>query len=77
MINRVVSQFTNIDSLQLLLFDKLSENTHTSTTTTEVAITKKIMYLVREFLYYPKIPYTKKTRKNVRSSLNKKSRKQI
>jgi hypothetical protein len=70
MVQRVVTLFP-ID--KELLSSKLSENNH-STVVNEVAITKKMMYLVREFLYYPKLPHTNKTVKIGVSSYRKSRR---
>jgi hypothetical protein len=42
----------------------LTENNHVASEN-EVAITKKIMYLVREFFYYPKIPNASNTKKKL------------
>jgi hypothetical protein len=71
MIQRIASSL--FSKVEELLIKQLPENNR-STTGNEVAITKKIMYLVREFLYYPKFPRTNKTVRRC-PPLNKKSRK--
>jgi hypothetical protein len=59
MIRRVVSFCPEIERS---VNDHLLENHHVASEN-EVAITKKIMYLVREFFYYPKIPNASNTKK--------------
>ena len=59
MIKRTATQF---DSLTNLLMKSLGENNYVSSVN-EGAVTKKIMYYVREFLYYPKLPRTNKTKR--------------
>lgn len=61
MIKRVCAKFGS--ELMELLTKTLSENNYVSSAN-EGAVTKKIMYYVREFLYYPKIPRTNKTKRN-------------
>ena len=60
MIRRVVAKFGS--ELQESLTNCISNNTNNHSGN-EVAITKKIMYYIREFLYYPKIPRTNKTKR--------------
>jgi hypothetical protein len=60
MIKRVCAKFGS-ESMELLT-KTLSENNYVSSAN-EGAVTKKIMYYVREFLYYPKIPRTNKTKR--------------
>jgi hypothetical protein len=60
MVKRVVAKFGS--GLMNLLMKNVSENNYVSSVN-EGAITKKIMYYVREFLYYPKIPRTNKTKR--------------
>ena len=63
MIQRIMgSSFPEKEMLKKCLDSSLPENNHTSGLD-EIAITKKIMYHVREFLYYPKIPRTNKTKR--------------
>ena len=59
MVKRVSTKF---DSLTNLLMKSLGENNYVSTVN-EGAVTKKMMYYVREFLYYPKLPRTNKTKR--------------
>jgi len=59
MVKRVSTQFS---SLTNLLMKSLGENNYVSSAN-EGAVTKKIMYYVREFLYYPKLPRTNKTKR--------------
>ena len=59
MIKRTATQF---DSLTNFLMKTLNENNYVSPAN-EGAVTKKIMYYVREFLYYPKLPRTNKTKR--------------
>ena len=73
-IQRTVSLFSS-DELKDLLNNRLSENNRLSAVN-EVAVTKKIMYLVREFLYYPKYPHTNKTVRRLPQLPNRKSRRQ-
>ena len=76
MIQRTVSLFST-EELKDLLNSRLTENNR-PTTANEVSITKKIMYLVREFLYSPKYPHTNKTLRRLPQEphMNKKSRRQ-
>ena len=61
MVKRVSAKFGS-ELLQSLM-KSLGENNYVSSVN-EGAVTKKIMYYVREFLYYPKIPRTNKTKRN-------------
>jgi hypothetical protein len=60
MVKRVTAKF----GAELIepLMKSVSENNYVSSVN-EGAVTKKIMYYVREFLYYPKIPRTNKTKR--------------
>lgn len=60
MVKRVSAKFGSelIEPLMKLV----AENNYVSSAN-EGAVTKKIMYYVREFLYYPKIPRTNKTKR--------------
>ena len=71
------SPFKYYSDIETRLLETMSENVHkgTSQLDAEIAITKRIMYLVREYLYYPKLPATHKTRRNLGSSANNYSRK--
>ncbi len=77
-IRRVLSIFTSNNQLQKLLTDSLEENRNISLVN-EGAITKKIMYYVREFLYYPRYPHTHKTKRsyNKRAGTKKNTTKTI
>jgi len=59
MIKRVGAKF---DSLTNRLMKSLGENNYVSSVN-EGAVTKKMMFHVREFLYYPKLPRTNKTKR--------------
>jgi len=59
MVKRVGAKF---DSLTNLLMKLLGENNYVSSVN-EGAVTKKMMFHVREFLYYPKLPRTNKTKR--------------
>ncbi len=74
MIQRVVGLYHDNQVLKDMLIQKLGENSMRAEVN-EVAVTKKIMYLVREFLYYPKFPRVNKTRRHGRVA-NKKSKRQ-
>lgn len=74
MVQRVLSIFP-MESLRDLLNREMKENNRTSVGS-EVAITKKIMYLVREFLSYPRVPHTNKTVRH-KQHTNRKSRRKI
>jgi hypothetical protein len=60
MVKRVTEKF----GAELIepLMKSVAENNYVSSVN-EGAVTKKIMYYVREFLYYPKIPRTNKTKR--------------
>ena len=60
MVKRVCAKFGS-ELLQSLM-KSLGENNYVSSVN-EGAITKKIMYYVREFLYYPKLQRTNKTKR--------------
>ncbi len=74
MVQRVLSAFP-LESLRDTLNREMKENNRTSVGS-EVAITKKIMYLVREFLSYPRVPHTNKTARH-KQYTNRKSRRKI
>jgi hypothetical protein len=74
MVQRVLSAFP-LESLRDTLNIEMKENNRTSVGS-EVAITKKIMYLVREFLSYPRVPPTNKTARH-KQYTNRKSRRKI
>jgi hypothetical protein len=59
MVKRVRAKFHEIADG---LMKTLGENNYVSSVN-EAAITKKMMYYVREFLYYPKLPRTNKTKR--------------
>jgi hypothetical protein len=76
MIRRLMmSQFKYYPDIETRLLDSMTENVHkgASQLEAELAITKRIMYLVREYLYYPKLPITHKTRRAYGSSGTKNS----
>ena len=74
MVKRVTTKFGS--ELMDLLTKTLSENNYVSSAN-EGAVTKKIMFHVREFLYYPKIPRTNKTKRvNLKRGGTKKIRDQ-
>lgn len=60
MVKRVSAKFGS--GLMDLLMKSMNENNYVSSVN-EGAVTKKIMYYVREFLYYPKLPRTNKTKR--------------
>jgi len=60
MVKRVAGKFGS--GLTDLLMKYVGENNYVSNVN-EGAVTKKIMYYVREFLYYPKLPRTNKTKR--------------
>jgi hypothetical protein len=60
MVKRVSAMFGS--ELIEPLMKSVAENNYVSSAN-EGAVTKKIMYYVREFLYYPKIPRTNKTKR--------------
>jgi hypothetical protein len=60
MIKRVSTKFGS--ELIEPLMKSVGENNYVSSVN-EGAVTKKIMYYVREFLYYPKLPRTNKTKR--------------
>ncbi len=66
----MASQFKYYPDIETQLLDTLTENAHKGELQleAELAITKRIMYLVREYLYYPKLPSASTTR---RKSKNK------
>ena len=69
MVKRVRAKF---DGIADGLMKSLAENNYVSSVN-EAAITKKMMYYVREFLYYPKLPRTNKTKRvNLKRSGTKK-----
>jgi len=71
MIRRLMmSQFKYYPDIETRLLDSMTENVHkgASQLEAELAITKRIMYLVREYLYYPKLPIIHKTRRAYGSS---------
>ena len=73
MIRRLMmSQFKYYPDIETRLLDSMTENVHkgVSQLEAELAITKRIMYLVREYLYYPKLPIIHKTRRAYGSSGN-------
>lgn len=76
MIQRVVALYHGNEELRDLLTQNLGARTSVPSDVNEVAVTKKIMYLVREFLYYPKFPRVNKTRR-FQATANKKSRKHV
>ncbi len=59
------SPFKYYPELENRLMESIVENAHKGALQldAEIAITKKIMYLVREYLYYPKLPSIQKTRR--------------
>ena len=59
MVKRVGTKFSSITNL---LLKSLNENNYVSSVN-EGAVTKKMMFHVREFLYYPKLPRTNKTKR--------------
>lgn len=68
MIKRIMScsAFKYFPQLEMKLVNKLSDNEYANDGLTfeqEIAITKKIMYYVREYLYYPKLPSANTTRR--------------
>ena len=65
MVERFMPSLVNRETLEKCLTESLSENNYISSID-EIAVTKKIMYHVREFLYYPKIPRTNKTKRNIK-----------
>lgn len=62
MVKRTINKFGALVGLHDVLVNALGKNKYVSTAN-EGAVTKKIMYYVREFLYYPKIPRTSKTQR--------------
>ncbi len=68
MIRRILSPaspFKYYPELENILQDTLVENAHKGALQLEdeIVVTKRIMYLVREYLYYPKLPSIHKTRR--------------
>ena len=60
MVKRVTAKFGS--DLTEPMMKLVNENNYVSSVN-EGAVTKRIMYYVREFLYYPKIPRTNKTKR--------------
>ena len=60
MVKRVAAKFGS--DLTEPMMKLVNENNYVSSVN-EGAVTKRIMYYVREFLYYPKIPRTNKTKR--------------
>lgn len=74
------SPFKYYPELEYRLMEALTENMHKGNYVSrldaskelekELAVTKKIMYLVREYLYYPKLPVINKTRRALTTTKN-------
>lgn len=67
MIKRIMSSPLRFKTMESNLVHCIEENLHKgdSQIEKEIAISKKIMFLVREYLYYPKLPTANTTRRRI------------